>query len=202
MSRRYRSREALREITVNGEKYTIDVDSEGQFSCRVDGDFLRTDRLADLLPQIRRIAQKRRVFVAVPAVITGIAREKPNPEKPWVHEYYPRACHRITLTSVNPKTNEINFIFEDGTKSSKERAGWRDDVKFCKPMTDEQMAEWKRLIDDRDRALKAFESFIKRFEMKDPHETMRKAIDAKFAEEPPDDSNVDPRDKPERKKKR
>jgi hypothetical protein len=64
-------------------------------------------------------------------------------------------------------------------------------------MTADVVKECKRLYKEHQAAKQAFEKFESRFEFKDAYGDVKKAIAQKADEviEPPDDSDVDPRDK-------
>jgi len=116
----------------------------------------------------------------------------------------PLTCHRITITGVNPKTNEVKFLFEDGEKSAHARfgGGWND-FHYAKPMTDAEIAEWGQLRAARDVASDAFDKFVKQRQFKDVHQQIQSAVESAADAIQESEETGDPRlDAPARKRKR
>jgi len=172
VSRSHYSRDKLKTVQIYGEKVAIDVNTDGKFSAKVGLDFCQADTLAELMVKLRKAGKKTRVTVAVPASLMGYQLFKG--ENSWNRKFIRTTCVRITMTGINPKTDEIQFRHEDGTKV--EQGRWSNRTEFGKPMTDEQIAEYDELYVAHQRAQEKFEAFVDRFKLKDPFEVVRKAI--------------------------
>jgi hypothetical protein len=179
---RYR-REVFKTVTVWGEKINVSIDSSGFFSARAGIDYLRAASLNELLGQLRKAISKTRIKVAVPATLANVdVYDKPG--QSWRRKVIARTCKRIIMTGINPKNNEIQYVMEDGTKGEQRRRSYSHDGGFMKPMTDDQIAEWERLIGARDKATSDFDKFVERFKMDDAEKIVRAAIEAKASEAP------------------
>ncbi len=191
--RRYTNVDPIKTITVDGTKFDIHVDSDGEFRCHVEGDFLRSDTLKALLPQIKRAAKKKHINVAIPATIMGVSSYTEGSH--YHRKYLGETCLPITLIGIDHQYNRVKYRNADGSMAGHERFNRQGTI--AKPMTAADVQEWKRLYQAHESARKAFESFESKFEMKNVMDTVKDAIAQKADTviEPPDESNVDPRDR-------
>ena len=171
-------------MTFRGEKVEIHVDSEGMFYARIGLDSLKEETLKALVAKLRRASNKTRVTVAVPATLLNV---QDHTGSGFSRKYHGQTCKRVVLTGINPKTDEVNFTYENGEKGSQSR--WNRDAAFGRPMTDADIAEWKRLDKARRVAKDAFDKFEEKFTGRlgrnefDALQVVKDAIEAKAVKE-------------------
>lgn len=147
-------------MQIQGEKIEINVDSSGFFTARVGLDYLKFETLKELEAAARKALRKTRVTVAVPATLIHVSKYS---GVGYTRKYHGETCRRVILTGINPKTDEVNYVFEDtGEKGAHERFGSRSG-KFGRPMTDDDIREWERLHREKKAAEERFEKFERKF---------------------------------------
>lgn len=179
MSRQRYKDEALKTITIQGNKYDINVDSDGEFTCRVGVDFLKTDTLKEMIKLVGRSARKNKVEVAIPAMLIG-ARVRDD-DSPYSHRRGVTigfTCKPITVIGIDNSTNELKYRDADGHVGKRERFGFDDREYIGKPMTPAEVKEWLRLRKEKHAAADAFSTFNKKFEFKDLHGLVKDALNA------------------------
>lgn len=192
-SRSY-SREPLRTIVVNRARYDIHVDSDGEFSAHVAGDYLKSDRMEDLIMQIKRSARKTTVAIAIPVTVLGHHRTRRNGPFSSTFIGY---VHDGTIIGYHPDESVFRIRFEDGAVETLEEWGTKGDFAIARRMTVEEAKTWERLRRERDKAEGRFDTFTKRFEIKDLRGKVKAAYNAAIdtPEEPEDEGGEtgDPR---------
>ena len=185
--------EPIRVIKVRDKKYEIHVDKDGEFRCNVGPTYLKSDRLAELLPRIRREADKQRIEVSLRGMVCGVGRHTGTR---WNRKHEPETCHAITVFGVNDEKHTVRYRYDSGgVETERERHGWDSDFMFAKPMTPADVKEWHRLRDARDKARSAFEKFKEKWEWKDVYADVLKA-QAEAVDDPkeePETETDDPR---------
>lgn len=158
--RRWRGDGTYKTVTIRGEKVDITVDTDGVFYGKIGLDSFKFDTLKELMAALRRSANKLKITVAVPATLIHISKHTGTG---YNRKYLGETCRRIVLHSINPKSNEINFTYEDdGEKGTQDRWSGRS-AKIGKPMTDDEIAEWERLYGEQQAAEKRFRQFEYKF---------------------------------------
>lgn len=171
-------REVIKTVTILGEKIEIFVNSEGEFSARAGGEGHRADRLADLLPKLRRSAQKRRVKVAVPATVIGVGLYDGGPR--FNRKYLGIGCKDVLLTGIDPRTDEVTFRNTDGSVLDKDLYNFHrvhGDLLFCRPMPPEAQQEYTRLYTARQAAKDAMSEFEETWKL-NAYAAVKEAINA------------------------
>lgn len=190
MGRRRYSEDPLKTVQILGQKVEIHVDSDGEFRAKVGLDFLKADTLKALVAKARTAAQKTRVKVSIPATLVGVQEWNGTG---YSRQYKGMTCKRVTLTGINPKSERLNFVYENGTPGTQERFGDRYDI--GKPMTDAEIAEWKRLYKAKVSTADTFHKYEEKWKMKDPFKIVQDAMAAALDDAHEDDAvdDDDPR---------
>jgi predicted glycosyl hydrolase (DUF1957 family) len=198
--RRWRS-ETIRTITIAGETYTIDVNSDGEFSTHVGGEYIKSDKLAAVLARMKKAARAARVEVAIPIMLLGHRRFSGTK---WHRERVKGDAFRATVYGINRKRDEFMIRYDDAAKDTiSETLGRRwsgGDSFIAKPAknpADEatMIAEYHRLVKAKDDAIAAFEKFRDKHRFEDirkvVEQAQREAVDD--PKEPAVEESEDPR---------
>ena len=178
MARRRRGKRAyidepIRTIIVNRREFEIHVDSDGEFRAHVAGDYIKADTLKAVIAEIRKKARKLDVKIAVPVTVVGHSR--------WSGVRYSRNhigdVHHGTIVEYDSDNSAYRIKFEDGGTESLEKWG-QGDFQLCKPLTAEQIAEWKKLRKERDAANERFNKFAQRLAFDDVQKAVKAAYEA------------------------
>ena len=187
---RYRH-DVLKTIRVRGEKYEISVNSDGEFTAHVAGDYLRETTLAELLKKIKRSANKRHIEVAIPAMLSRVNDYTAG----GFHErkFKGITCKPITLIGVETNYMQVKYRDWDGKVCKHERGGHGEE-KILKPMTPDQVKKWAQLYKAKNDAATAFYEYEKPFVFEQPYSAVKDALNAAVDTpvEPPEESD-DPR---------
>lgn len=169
----------LKTVKVAGVKYEINVGEDGEFTVWFSGDTLRSDTLKGLLPQLRRLSAKQKVEVAIPAMLIGTRTETGSG---WSRKTSEPTCLPITLIGIDVESGNIKWRGADGYIGKSSR--WSSDNEHIgKPMTPDEVTEWKRLRKAKLAADDAFSTFGHQFTWHAAEDAVKAALSAKVDSE-------------------
>lgn len=155
-------RDTVKSFTVKGTKVEISVNGDGEFSCRVHGEWLTADRLVDLERVARKAAGKASIKVAVPFTKTGTVRIVPQYGRPhWASGY---GVRNGVATGIHSGSGSVMVKWADG-ESEQLREGWRGN-ELLAPLTADEAREWAELYKAQSAATDARYKFEKKHKLK------------------------------------
>lgn len=180
----------MRSIVVNRREYAIDVNSDGEFTAHVAGDYIKHDTMAATIAEIRRKAKKLEVKIAVRVTVLGHGRFT---GVRW-HRKHVGDVHHGDIVEYDNESSAYKIRFDDGGVETLSRFDGHHDFLIAKPMSGPEVKEWERLRKERDAASERFNKYARRFEFKDIHGVVKAAYEA--AIDTPNEDDVDETDDP------